>query len=514
MGCNSSHSTDTHTRRLSFQSDTSDTSDGYETAEEYDEDAGASRCSQADEPVLVAEKPVHAAAEPVLVADEPTPTQPATAANSARPTFPPLPPSEAEAALVDELNVALKATERQLPTFPECRSRLKLLRFVRGHGGAALRAYLDYVDYREARDVDRVRAALLAAATSSGDLPWPYELPVFRPLLDGPWSGVPPSVHAGQDEHGNPITLTVFASYNLANVLRAGLGELWLQLTLHCDVYFDLLLHELGERAGRPVARHDIVDTLGVSLGDLTFGSVALLKRMGESSEHYPEMIARTSPIRMNSVCLTLYKFCKPFLPVQTASKMRLVGTDFREVLAESGAGNLPPRFGGDCTRHRATIDALPRKLCISARCFEEIAMPVLLGSGAAGSAVGEVLMWRVTGTKDLRVSGALAGSGVVFCEHSALDGVLEGTFAVAPPEVAGEPATDVAVLRLSNEHSRFRSKSAVVFFWVRAATAGADEVVDSFDEVVDRASFLRGKSTPCPPPSAPAARELLSREN
>ena len=141
------------------------------------------------------------------------------------------PPTETENELVTKFEAALQASGRELPPHPECRSKTKLLRFVRGHRSVdgALRAYHKFLDYREEMNVEEARKAITAAAKASpnGKLVWPYQLAKFRPLVEGPWSGIPPAHHVGQDEHGNPVTMTVFASYNLAGVIDAGLSDLY-----------------------------------------------------------------------------------------------------------------------------------------------------------------------------------------------------------------------------------------------------------------------------------------------
>ena len=89
---------------------------------------------------------------------------------------------------------------------------------------------------------------------------------------------------------------------------------------------------------GRPVARHDIVDTMGMALSDLNMKALGLLKKMGRSSEHYPEMICRTTAVRMGSVATACFRVARKFLPDQTASKLQVHSHEFVHALHGSGS--------------------------------------------------------------------------------------------------------------------------------------------------------------------------------
>jgi hypothetical protein len=263
---------------------------------------------------------------------------------NADPNFPPPPPTAEETALVEALRSQVEPlfAERSLPE--EMGGHWKLLKYIRGHGSvAAGRAAFEAtaVFYNE-RNMHAVRKELLDFEVESGTLPWPYYLPRFAPLLEGVWKGNPPAVHDGFDAHGNPVTFTKMSLYNFKGVISAGLGDLWLDLVAYCNVYFDVLMHRLYDKHGRPVARHDIVDLTGIGITTIGWGGMQLLKRMGESSEHFPEMIARTTGVNVGRVGRNLFKVARPFLPKQTAAKMNLVGKQYEDHLRGYGVHTLP----------------------------------------------------------------------------------------------------------------------------------------------------------------------------
>jgi hypothetical protein len=257
--------------------------------------------------------------------------------------FPPPPPTPGEGATVEELKSALQPliAGKELPE--EMTSYWKLLKYLRGHGSveAATAAFAATLEYRTARGVEAVRKELLEVEAATGSLPWPYELARFAPMMEV-WKGVPPAVHHGVDAHGNLVTFTKMSLYNFGALIDAGLSDMWLELGVYCDVYFDLHIHRLCEVHGRPVARHDLVCLHGLGLTSIGFRAMALLKRMGESSEMYPEMIGRTTVCNAGRVGLALWKMARPFLPTQTAAKMMMLGTQFEDTLRESGIVDIP----------------------------------------------------------------------------------------------------------------------------------------------------------------------------
>jgi len=175
--------------------------------------------------------------------------------------------------LREQIKPVLEAYDGEI--HPEMHSDMKLIRYIRGHRGNALQAFKNHLAYRKQRKVDQVRAALIDFEKENGQLPWPYFLPKFSKIVDGLWKGVIPSTHHGYSEKdGSIITFTMLVNYDFNGLLKNKLDQLWIELALHCDVYFDILQHRLSEEQGRPVSRHDIVDVKGTKMGHLNLSVI------------------------------------------------------------------------------------------------------------------------------------------------------------------------------------------------------------------------------------------------
>ena len=80
--------------------------------------------------------------------------------------------------------------------------------------------------------------------------------------------------------------LTFFRHYEVGAIAAAGLGDLWLDMALHCDVYFDLLVHELTLQYGRMIARHDVIDATDCGITTMGPSGIALISKLEKSASH------------------------------------------------------------------------------------------------------------------------------------------------------------------------------------------------------------------------------------
>merc|ERR1711997_823194 len=93
--------------------------------------------------------------------------------------------------------------------------------------------------------------------------------------------------------------------------------------------------------------RHDFIDLSMMSVSDMGASSLRLLSEMGKSSEQYPEMIFRTTAIKMGFLGESLWNLTKNLLPKQTREKF--MPTDCDSLSDISSSDNLPRQFGGVC---------------------------------------------------------------------------------------------------------------------------------------------------------------------
>lgn len=390
------------------------------------------------------------------------------------------PPNPRETEKVASMHEMLKADIDKIPDMPyELVSDWKMLRFLRGYGNSrkkACAAYREMLEYYVEADVATIRATMLEASGNDvSKLLWPYYLDEFKPLLDGIWDSVPAAIHHGFDVAGVPVTITILGRYRLPQIIDAGLEELWLQLVRYCDVYFDLLLHEKCVAAGSLVARRDMVDIAGASSSVLTMGALKMLRKMGESSHHYPEAIMRTDAINFGPVGMALWKVTSPFLPKQTRKKFvphRAPGS-----LPQLEPEMLPKQFYGccRCALCKSVLDKVWRDDGVSARGTLTVKIPI------AATDVGVPLTWEfVVHGYDVKVglefeaAGSAAGTAATLAAQqtwSAEQPTMTGKFTAATP--------GTLLINLDNKHSYMRSKSVswrVSFDWDAAAVATAEK--------------------------------------
>jgi hypothetical protein len=141
------------------------------------------------------------------------------------------------------------------------------------------------------------------------------------------------------------------------------------------------------------ICRHDVVDISEVGLATVSKPMLSLLGRMGESAQHYPEMICRTTCVNFGSVGILLLRLVKPFLPKQTRDKFMPCGSVYT-VEGTPGA-RLPKRFNGSCRCRwcRLNTDRLPLPIVIPSKSTVE--KEVLCQKAGAR------VYWRVSRSSD-----------------------------------------------------------------------------------------------------------------
>eukprot|EP00037_Helgoeca_nana_P018719 m.180387 g.180387 ORF g.180387 m.180387 type:complete len:485 (-) comp24559_c1_seq1:293-1747(-) len=307
---------------------------------------------------------------------------------------------------------------------PETVSGWKLLRFLRGNGGkveAALAAFEKMLLFRDTRDVDTIRAALVESAGLGPNAPlekvadsmvWPYHHPKFAPLIDEVWgpddgspeASVPPVVQIGSDPNtGGPITWSAFERYNFPQIAALGKGPMWMELVQWCDVYFDILLHVRSVQRGCLVKRRDIVDAQSTGLSALSGGAIGLLRKMESLSIHYPEVLGHTDLVNFGSTALAVWSAVSMLLPKATREKFATHGAGQLALGLELPSATLPRRLGGTSLAFTETIDRLFLQRDVPAR--GSIALQYIVTEECVGTAVEwEILGLGVTDGWSVRV--------------------------------------------------------------------------------------------------------------
>jgi hypothetical protein len=261
--------------------------------------------------------------------------------------------SEEEQAKLEQLRACTMECAAKLGgSSPEATSDLKLLRFLRGYSGSvkdAALAYADMVEWRLENDVADVVATLKKVEADEGQLTFPYEMPMFQPLIEalGTKDGLM-RFNNSTDRAGNLLTSVAVGLYDLRKVVRANLSDLLIKSNIYVDCYFEILLERLSLQNLRLMQRHDLLIVSNPSIGLFQFSPSALrlIKRISMNSKHFPETIAKITSCGNNMMAVGIWKIIRPFVPKHTTEKITVLGSSFQEELLKSIEGSAIEAFG------------------------------------------------------------------------------------------------------------------------------------------------------------------------
>jgi hypothetical protein len=275
--------------------------------------------------------------------------------------------------------------------------------------------------------------------------------------LETVWKNIPPAFHHQCSSEYHCVTFTILANYFFSEITSKNLEELWLELVLYCDVYFDLVLHRISVKHNTPCSRLDIVDVTGLKIKHFGFKTISLLKKMGALSQQYPEMIGATITCNVSKVGLQIWNMVKGWLPKQTESKMKLFTADYLSFLKKLNVvpSLLPSRLNGSCTCSLCThyIDKSLLEVCIPAG--------TLYSSKKIQCQKGDLLCWEIY-ENSANLPFWLTYS--VSPEENE-SSTRESNLSVTPMEVKGSQrcrSSGSVYLEISNEKSWLHSQNVI----------------------------------------------------
>ena len=212
---------------------------------------------------------------------------------------------------------------------------LTLLRFVRGYHlnlKDATKAFGEMLAYRAANKIDEAREAMYAAKSAEDDeLAWPATgISKFEPLVKVTGGGLMRRI--GQSANGCPATLCLIHLYDVKAVVKAGLGDLLVELQQWQDEWWGITLLQKSEQHGSMLARVDVVHVAELSLFHFDISASKQLMKVLEGSKHYPESSARIVSSGNGKALLAMYNaVIKPFMPAHTKQKLLVLGKDIEK---------------------------------------------------------------------------------------------------------------------------------------------------------------------------------------
>lgn len=427
------------------------------------------------------------------------------------------PPTEEEAAKLITLRKNLHdlVATPPLKDQPENVSEFKMLRFLRGYAGdvaAAEKAYRNMADFRGKQGLDKLREKLLAKDCQS-----PHLLKEFAPIIDCVSRGV--RHHYGMDTYGNLLTMTDIGALDLRAIIKGGLEELYTRFCLMTEEHGNILLHKLSCKAGKLVARHDVINVVNFGFFQWNKACYDLLTPIFEGGKHYPESVRKITSCGNGSVAVAAWQIMKHFIPDRTKRKLRVLGTSFvPDLLTEIPLQCIPLVWGGAgfgsafdeaWTQTTERMDGDPNTYTIGRRDRVEVKVGVPAGSvvSLAMSLQGYTLSvstWfsavQVHDSSAVSAVTAVRGRGgeTKASNNNDNDNVCDADLAfdvVTPPKIiksaAGRveidpwvaPTRGIFKVTLDNTFSMFRAKSVKVWLVVEKDGLEDETCEDGDDE-------------------------------
>jgi len=253
--------------------------------------------------------------------------------------------------LEEKLNDSGLFDRDAITAVPFLKSQWKLLRFLRGWKNdveEAFKAFEAMANWREENEILSIRQELLEIESREGNLPFPYDLSEFEPLVELIGKGL--LQRHGFDKHGNVLTTVLVGEFQLKQVAAEGeeMVKLLIRGQMYIDEYFDIVLQRLTEERGSLARRHDLLNVSNPSIGLLQFtpAAVRLITQSTEGSQHYPEAVARITSCGNGYLAIGLWKIISPFVPKHTKQKIQVLGTKYYSTLLQDiTEENIPTAF-------------------------------------------------------------------------------------------------------------------------------------------------------------------------
>ena len=431
------------------------------------------------------------------------------------------PPTEAEARKLSKLRRALSDLLTTLPLSgqPENISDYKLLRFLRGYAGntsEAEQAYREMACFRNERGLDALRDKLVDNGGSSPHL-WAEFAPIIKLIAKGVRH------QYGVDDYGNILTMTDIGALDLRAIVKNGLEDLYVQFALLAEEHANLTLHEMSTKAGKLVARHDVINVVNFEFFQWNKSCFDLLTPIFEGGKHYPESVRKITSCGNGNVALAAWQLMKHFIPERTKQKLRVLGTSFLpDLLTEIPLACIPLAWGGagfgspfdEAWTHRTTEGGAPNTFIIGRRDTLDVKVGMKAGSMVSLSVtlldytLGMSIWFAPVGRHSScsRVAAVGEAQGKRRNDELTKDGdgsTKELTFEmVAPPQMIessrGEyvvqpwvaPSRGVFKVRFDNTFSMLRGKTVQVHLVVKDGRTPENKEDELEDEHVDDVEF------------------------
>ncbi|PPQ69102.1 hypothetical protein CVT25_004599 [Psilocybe cyanescens] len=154
------------------------------------------------------------------------------------------------------------------------------------------------------------------------------------------------------DKQGRPLNVHVFGGMDLTKLYKVCTPERhWETMIVNAECLTREILPASSQAAGRPIGTtFVIVDLKGFGLGAFWQMKSLVRSSFQMSQDYYPETMGQLAIINAPSSFTIIWNAIRPWVSKETAQKVDVLGSDYKDVLlALIDAENLPSFLGGTC---------------------------------------------------------------------------------------------------------------------------------------------------------------------
>lgn len=156
-------------------------------------------------------------------------------------------------------------------------------------------------------------------------------------------------MYRGYDKEGRPISWERQGVYHLPTLVEGVGEEGLLKRRVHHQEYMARKMAAKSAEIGKPVTQQVwVVDARNISLSPSGGGPALFRATIKQDSTYYPERLGYMFIINAPFIFRPLWAMIKPWLDPNTASKIFVMGSNYRDALLERiDADQIPLEYGG-----------------------------------------------------------------------------------------------------------------------------------------------------------------------
>ncbi|GLB38312.1 putative protein with domain in homologues of a S [Lyophyllum shimeji] len=167
------------------------------------------------------------------------------------------------------------------------------------------------------------------------------------------------------DKQGRPLNIQFFSGVDFPKLYKVCTPEKhWQTVLVNAESLTREVLPGASRKAGRPISTvFVIVDLKGFRLSQFWQMKALARSSFQISQDYFPETMGQLAIVNAPSTFTVIWSIIKPWLAKETADKVDILGSDYKDVLLKLvDADCLPSTLGGtcECTEHGGCHKSCP----------------------------------------------------------------------------------------------------------------------------------------------------------